>query len=63
MHRIGAVSCDASLRILAGTSSGPEALAGLRSLSSFSVPGTVNCISGMDDKAVFPCLRGDRLAL
>ena len=36
------------MRILAGTRSGPEALAGLRFLSSFSIPGTENCISGMD---------------
>ena len=63
VHMIDAVSCDASLRILAGTRSEPEALAGLRFLSNFSIPGTVNCISDMDDKAVLPCLGGDRLAL
>ena len=40
MHKIGAISIDASLKILAGTRSGPEALAGLRLLRSFTIPGT-----------------------
>ena len=49
VHRTGATSCYASLRIIAWTRSGPETLAGLRFLSNFSIPGTVNCISSMDD--------------
>ena len=48
MHKIGAISIDASLRILAGTKSGPEALAGLRLLRSFTIPGTVKTISDID---------------
>ena len=60
VHRIGVISCDASLRILAGTRSGPEALDGLRFLSSFSIPSTVNCISGMDDTGC-PFMSGRRL--
>ena len=48
MHKIGTISFDGSLRISAGIRSGPEALAGLRLVDSFSIPGTVNTISGMD---------------
>ena len=59
VHRIGAISCDASLRILAGTRSGPEALDGSRFLSSISIPGAVNCISGMDDTGC-PSMSGRR---
>ena len=61
VHRVGAISCDASLRILASTRSGPEALAGLRFLSSFSIPGTVNCLSGMDDIICCPSMSVRRL--
>ena len=55
MLRIGEISCDASLRIR----SGPEALAGLRFLSSFSIPCTVNCISGIDNTGC-PSMSGRR---
>ena len=41
MHKIGAISIDAGLRILAGTRSEPEVLAGFRLLSSLTNPGTV----------------------
>ena len=44
----GASSFDASFSILAGTISGPDALAGFRLLSSFSMPGAVNSMSGIE---------------
>ena len=47
IHKIRAISIDASLRILAGTISGPDALAGLWLLRSLTIPGTVKTISDM----------------
>ena len=44
----GASSFDASFSILAGTISGPDALAGFRFWSSFSMPGAVNSMSGIE---------------
>ena len=43
----GANSFDANFSILAGTRSGPDAFAGFRLLSSFSMPGAVNSMSGI----------------
>ena len=48
MHNIGAISSAAILSILAGTRSGPEALAGLGLLSIFSIHGSVNVMSDID---------------
>ena len=45
----GANSFDANFSILAGTRSGPDAFAGLRLLSSFSMPGAVNSMSGIGE--------------
>ena len=44
----GAYSFDANFSILAGTRSGPDAFAGFRLLSSFSMPGAVNSMSGIE---------------
>ena len=44
----GASSFDASFYILAGTISWPDALAGFRLLSSFSVLRAVNSMSGIE---------------
>ena len=43
----GAISFDASFSILAGTRSGPDDFEGLRLLSSISMPGAVNSMSGI----------------
>ena len=48
-HRIGAISFDAILRILVGRRSGPDAFEGFKLFSSFSMPGTVNNTSGIDE--------------
>ena len=56
MHKIRTIPIDASLRILAGTISGPDALAGLWLLRSFTIPGTVKTISdigGTDWPSIF----------
>ena len=45
----GAISFDASLSILAGTRSGLDAFEGLKLLSSFSMPGAVNPMSGIEE--------------
>ena len=45
----GAYSFDANFSILAGTRFGPDAFAGFRLLSSFSMPGAVNSMSGIGE--------------
>ena len=59
----GATSFDASFSILAGTRSGPDAFEGLRLLSSFSMPGAVNSMSGIEKLVHRPCLGDDPLVL
>ena len=46
--KAGATSSAASFRILAGTSSGPEALCSSRSFNSFNTPSRVISIVGID---------------
>ena len=46
---IGAISFDTILRILVGRRSGPDAFEGFKLLSSLSMPGTVNNMSGIDE--------------
>ena len=43
------ISFDASFSTLAGTRSGPDAFAGFKLLSSFSMPGAVNSMSGIGE--------------
>ena len=45
----GANSFDANFSILAGTRSGPDAFAGFRLLSTFSMPGAANSMSGIGE--------------
>ena len=53
----GANSFDANFSILARTRSGPDAFAGFRLLSSFSMPGAVNSMSALE-KLVHRLCRG-----